>query len=126
MAARTTDSAVRAIIDTDVTITDLGPFITMANELTTECCAGAIPAYTDARLELIERLLAAHFYVLKDPRVDDERAEEIDQKFQYKIALGLNQTFHGQMAMRMDTAGGLAALEESSKNGGEPPVGIVY
>ena len=115
MAARTNDTDVRAIIESDTTITDLSPFITMANELTTECC-GAV-GYTDARLELIERLLAAHFYCLRDMRTKMERAGSVSQETDTKLDLYFAHTHHGQMALMMDTNGGLAELQAEAKEG---------
>lgn len=105
--ARTTDSAVRGIIETVVT-TSLTPFITAANELVTEICAPA--GYSETRLELIERWLAAHFYTNLDPRAISEKISVISERFQSKVDLGLNTSHYGQTAMRLDTKGGLAAM----------------
>lgn len=124
MAARITDAEVRAIIVTDETISDLTPFITMANELVNEYCLDA--GYSDTRLELIERLLAAHFYCLKDTRVKMEKAGSVSQTYDTYLQIGFNHTHHGQMALRMDTAGGLVALEKQSQEGGEPVIGVSY
>ena len=124
MAARTTDANVRLIIEADPKITELDPFIVMANELTTECCGSA--GYSSTRLEMIERLLAAHFYTFLDPRVDSEKAGPVGSKYQYKIELGFNNTHHGQAALRLDTAGGLAALEQQSLKGTPTVVGVTW
>jgi hypothetical protein len=124
MAARTTDANVRAIIETDEDITDLSPFIDMANELTTECCGDA--GYSDSRLEYIERLLAAHFYCLRDTRFRQERAGSVGATYDTKLDLFLGHTHHGQMAMIMDTAGGLAKLMEDTKDGGKVAANMLW
>jgi len=115
MAARTTDANVRAIIKVSAKLLDIEWAITMANELTTECCGDA--GYSDVRLELIERCLAAHFATLKDPRRASERASKVSASYDTIIDLGFNNTHHGQAALRLDTAGGLAALDSQAKGG---------
>jgi hypothetical protein len=126
MAVRTTDENVRAILEVDTSITDLTPFIAMANELVTECCGASSIGYTATRLEMIERLLAAHFVCLRDMRALREKAGSVMEEKDTKLELGFNHTHHGQMALRMDTNGGLNALEESTKKGLRVPVSITW
>lgn len=123
MANRTTEDAVTEIIDVDENI-DLAPFITTANSLVTEVCEGV--GYTAARLELIERWLSAHFYAIRDPRVDSEKAGPVSQKYQYKVDLGLSVTTYGQMAMTLDTAGGLAKLNAATKSGATRKASLTF
>ena len=106
---RTTSGAVEGIIEVDVTIS-LEPFMLVANELVTEVCSDA--GYTEERLELIERWLAAHFYTNRDPRPVTERAGPVSATYQSAVALNLNTSHYGQTAMMLDTAGGLAALSK--------------
>jgi hypothetical protein len=113
--ARTTAELVGEIIEVDSTIS-LIPFIEAANALVTECCS--TDDYDDIRLELIERWLSAHFYCMRDARPYQERAGSISQSYQGKVDLGFDLTHYGQMAMRLDTVGGLAALNEEIKKGG--------
>lgn len=112
--ARTTSSNVEGIIEVDVTIS-LDPFILVANELVTEVCSDA--GYTEERLELIERWLAAHFYCTRDPRASREQAGPVAQSLQSVIDLGLNNSHYGQTALLLDTAGGLAALNKAAQKG---------
>jgi len=113
--ARTTADQVEAIIDIDSGIS-LAPFIEVANSLVTEVCAGQSDTndteYTDARLELIERWLSAHFYHIRDTRYDKEVVGDGEGRRRSVSDLGFNLTHYGQMALRLDTNGGLAALEE--------------
>lgn len=111
--ARTTSVLVAGIIEVDTTIA-LDPFIFPANELVTEICVGV--GYSDERLELIERYLAAHFYTLRDPRALNEKAGSVAATYQSKVDLNLATSHYGQHAMLLDTKGGLARLNaEMSK-----------
>ena len=118
MAVRTTYAAVIKIIEVDVNVTsDLVPFIEVANMLVTDICTNYDTAYTDAKLELIERWLTAHFYAIRDQRKDTERAGPVSESNQYKVDLNLAQTIYGQQAMLLDTEGGLGALNKKITTG---------
>lgn len=130
--ARTTRALVGSIIELDSGVVPdeaaLEPFVTIANELVTECCtgdAGPTTAYTAARLELIERWLAAHFYTNRDPRTVTERAGSVSEQYQSCVSLGFDTSHYGQTAMRLDTNGGLAKLNSDSKKG-KPTVGVTW
>lgn len=120
LPGRTTATAVKGIITTVVSA-NLDPYIDSANELVTEVCASQLAAdgvtafYSTARLELIERWLAAHFYTIFDPRSASEKVSVITQRLQGKIDLGLDSSLYGQNAMRLDTKGGLAAMNNAMK-----------
>ena len=120
---RTTPDAVAAIIEVDDAIT-LTPFIESASAVVDDVC---VPLLYDAtRLELIERWLSAHFYALRDPRRSSEGASGVSASYQNAVDLGFNCTHYGQAAMRLDTRGGLAALEKLSKQGGRRTVGVYH
>lgn len=116
--ARTTAELVAGIVEVqdaaDVPQADLEPYILSANELVTEVCASA--GYTDARLELIERWLAAHFYSVFDPRSQSESAG-VSSSFEGSAGMHLERTRYGQQAMLLDTKGGLAQLNAQAKDG---------
>lgn len=121
---RTTRTQVAEIIELDESIIPndaaMLPFITVANELVTEFCTGTLgptTAYTSERLELIERWLAAHLYTNRDPRVTDEKAGSVGAGYQSKVDLGFNTSHYGQTAMRLDTNGGLAKLNDDMLKG---------
>lgn len=109
MPVRTTQDLVSGIIDVDDGV-DLTPFILSANELVTEFCA-PVTTYSVERLELIERWLSAHMYTVLSPRAIGETAGSIQAQYQSKVALGLKNSHYGQMALRLDTNGGLAAFD---------------
>ena len=128
--ARTTDLLVGGIIEWDsdvtkVTHVPLAPFIEVANDLVTECCGG-VATYDAARLERIERWLAAHFYTVRDMRAESEKAGPVSEKKQSKVDLGFDTSHYGQTAMRLDTAGGLAILNEKAKTGKTGLVGVSW
>lgn len=121
---RTTKTLVANIIELDPEAVPndaaMEGFILAANELVTECCAGAngpSSSYSDARLELIERWLAAHFYTTRDPRLASEGAGGISVSYQSTVGFGFDASHYGQMAVRLDTNGGLARLNEDMKKG---------
>jgi len=121
---RTTPAAVALIIEVDADIV-LTSFIEVANALVTECC-GSVSTYDATRLELIERWLSAHCYTIRDMRAEEERAGSVTEAKQSAVGLGFDTSHYGQMAMRLDTAGGLAALNEQVKRGRTGTVGISW
>lgn len=110
---RTTSAQVEKIIEVE-SGDDLTPFIETANSLVTDCCSDS--GYTSVKLELIERWLAAHFYAQLKPRSQSENVG-VGVSYQSAVSLGFNNTHYGQMALRLDTAGGLAQLEATTKEG---------
>lgn len=124
---RTTTVLVSALIEVDTSF-DLTQFIDWANEIVTEVCdpyymsttppvgytpgtpTGNYVPYTAYRLEMIERWMAAHAYTVLDPRSAHERLGPISESYQGKIDLGFDSSIYGQNAMRLDTQGGLARM----------------
>lgn len=114
MAARTTPELVKTIIEVDDTI-DLGAFISAATTLVDRCCVyeadgETLLDYTSGDLEQIERWLAAHFYRIRDPDLTASTIGQLEDQYEGKVDLRLEVTKYGQMAMLLDTHGGLAAL----------------
>jgi hypothetical protein len=110
---------------------DLTPFIAIANQITTDVCGPFITgknsqgytvqvdtSYTDgfvgSKMELIERWLSAHFYAVYDSQLAAAKAGSVAAQFQYKVALDLRNTQFGEQAMMLDTAQGLASLNNSN------------
>jgi len=104
--ARTTDAAVKQILDTDV---DCSPFILAANLFVDQWLLTA--GLSDALLTEIERWVAAHFTCMLDPR---ERQKAMgDQRVEFEqgtLTEGLGWTRYGQQAMLLDTSGILTAV----------------
>lgn len=112
MSFRTTEAAVKGIIEVEDT-DDLTPFIETANGLVTDVCTHS--HYADEKLERIERWLSAHFYAVMSSRHRVDEVKTLREEFQSKVDLGLDITHYGQQAMRIDTAGNLAVLNNSVK-----------
>lgn len=111
--ARTTAALVRGLLeDADPNDGVFDPFILSANELVTEICVPL--GYTDVRLELIERWLAAHFYSILNPQVSFFSAGTVQESYDSKVDLRLQVTRYGQQVMILDTKGGLAGLSNSA------------
>lgn len=113
--ARTTPELVGGIIEVDASI-GLAPFIETASALVDDIAKADDEAtLTDARLELIERWLSAHFYAVRDPRAFRERADRIELTYQSKVDLNLSVTHYGQQAMILDTTGWLRAASDNKR-----------
>ena len=111
---RTNASAVAGIIELDPTI-DLTPFIETAAAFVDQLAENSA-ALTPERLELIERWLAAHFYATRDPRTASEHAGPVGANYQSAVTIGLQNSHYGQVALRLDTTGTLAALDGMSRD----------
>lgn len=132
---RTDATQVGAVIELDDSIV-LDPFINAANELVTEACApltvtdpvtGTVSlAYSDVRLAMIETWLAAHFYAMRDPRMTSVAPTGLSVSYENRVDLGFNLSRYGQQAMRLDTRGGLAALDAKIKKGGKGKLGFYW
>ncbi len=124
MAIRTTTVAVAKIIEVDTTI-DLDPFIEVASMLVDQVEVEE-PTYLAPLLELIERWLAAHFYAIRDNRIDTEKAGPVSQKNQFRVGLNFNVTIYGQQALTIDFKGVLATLQRNATDGGRTSVGLFW
>lgn len=132
---RTTSTAVKSILAASGVPADivLDPWIETANAIVSAKCTAS--GYSDATLELIERWLSAHFYVLDDPRIVDEgiASGPHQQREFFKVDIGLDNTKYGQTAKRLDFEGNLAAFENTLKTvktslapGGSPSAGTKW
>lgn len=116
MAVRVTPAEVGLIIALDAkSVPDITSFIEVANDLVNDVCLSS--SYSAAKLKLIELWLAAHFYAIRDPRSDSEKAGSVSKKVQYKIDLALSVTTYGQQAMVIDSAGNLARISKQAASG---------
>ena len=106
--ARVTESEVAAIIDYDDAITDLEPFITIANLIITEKMTGL--SLSAALLKELERWLAAHFVAVRDPRLTSEKIGDASVGLAVKVGMHLDATPYGQQVKVLDPTGTLANL----------------
>jgi hypothetical protein len=113
MSIRTTAEEIQAIIDVKTGF-DLTSFMSAANQLVDKFCLDV--DYSEEVLTRIETWLAAHFYCMYDPRATSESAG-VSTSYEGTVALGLSLSKYGQMAMLLDTAGGLASYNKSIVDG---------
>jgi len=110
--ARTTAVLVAGIIEWDETI-PLDPFILAASALVDDIAVES--GHDDARLQLIETWLGAHFYAMRDPRTTSEKAGPVSADYQSKVDLNLYTSHYGQMAMTLDTSGLLRSISSGKR-----------
>lgn len=125
MAVRTNATDVQAAL-LDLYNTDNAPsltiFITTASLLTDwveTCDAGRDDELSDAALENIEMLLAAHFYLMADQASKSEKTADASATFQGTTGTGLQYSAYGQAAMIADTSGCLARRNKEAEEGGK-------
>ena len=88
----------------------LTPFIDIAGALVDDLVAAATTAPTTARLELLERWLAAHYYALSDQPFMEEWDSQGKAKYQGETGKYLEATKYGQAAVGLDSTGYLSRL----------------
>lgn len=119
MALRTTVSAVIKILDPDGIEDMVGQIddeelnidyaLEAANAQVTDLCTDS--GYSDARLELIERWLAAHYASVSLPKTKQEAAKGLTETYEGQTKMGLDFTRYGQQAKGFDYKGNLAVLD---------------
>lgn len=129
--ARTNSDAVKAILLLDYDSKrspDLAAFIETASALVddvVDCAAEKGVALTDARLELIERWLAAHLYKMSDKDVTSSSQQGASASFTGQFGMGFDATRYGQMATRIDSSGCLDNIDKTQEASmewlGKPP-----
>ena len=126
MAIRTTPDQVEAIIDLEESFAVL-PFIETSSLLVDDLVAsGNASGYSVAKLEMIERWLAAHFYAIAVPRVASEKAAVVAQSNQYKLGLNLAVTMYGQQVLTLDISGWFASINANATAGKRTSIGAVW
>lgn len=95
---------------------DLTPYIDTASNLVDdviECASNQSPALTitGTKAELLERWLAAHFYMVFDLGYKEKMTGKSSAKFQGETKMGLSATLAGQQALVLDTSGCLRSFD---------------
>lgn len=109
--ARVTEAEVKEIIDTDLTVEQVTPFLKASNLLVTDVLTDQ--GYSVDLLKEIERWLAAHFVAIRDPRTVREKIGEAEDTYQGKFGEGLSSTSYGQQVMLLDYKGVLAEIAQA-------------
>ena len=115
---RTTEAALRALFPaTDKSEYAVTQYIADANVLVTEVLGAS--TLSAERLEMIERYLAAHLYLLGTQEggiFEDEMGDsKVKTGSTFTLGQGLRLTRWGQMVLAWDTTGGFAQLEGGVK-----------
>jgi len=118
MAWRVTEDDVKAIVETgkdmDRNVLAIAPFINAANALTNAVAAqDSDGLLTSDLLAQIETFLAAHFYSLRDQRLQSKSTGGASGSFQGQVGKGLESTDYGTNAIAMDITGYLASVSRS-------------
>lgn len=119
MAIRTNAAAVKLLLapggDYDIeTNPDINPSIETASSFVDEVAVNAVAKsipITDARLELMERWLAAHAYKQSDKTLAAKTTDGASATYDGKTDKGFQSTLYGQMALRLDPTGTLALID---------------
>lgn len=102
----------------DGTLPSLAPFIASANSITstlyTRALAKEIIIASD-NLELIERWLAAHCYVMSDQPYAERKTGQSSAVFQGRTGMYLEASKYGQMAIVLDPSGLLRTLGQGKR-----------
>lgn len=114
---RTTPDAVKGIFSAACLDTLVG-YIESANSIVTSVCLTS--GYTDVKLELIERWLSAHLAAVDKSQLKRDEIRNAREEYQSRVDLGFDVTHYGQQAMRIDTAGNLAILNNQVKKAEVP------
>ena len=117
---RTTEEAV-ALISHFPTDFNFLPFIETASMLIDDIVAsGCAAAYSPAKLELMERWLAAHFAAIQSPRLTSKSANGASVSFATtSLGEGLKGSAYGLQVLTLDTAGCLRGL-------GAAPMSVMF
>ena len=108
---RSTEKAVKDIMDTELTKEQLTPFLRTADNLVTKIIVDAGADYSAEILTDIVTWLAAHFACARDPEIARENVGEAGWTFNGQTGLGLNATRYGQQVKILDYKGHLASLD---------------
>lgn len=114
--ARTNNSDLQDIFDTDLSTTALDAWIEIANEIVDDIAA-ADSSIDSTRLTKIEKLLAAHFAAAQDPRLAEYRVGDAQGTYQGEYGMAINGTVYGQQALMLDPTGVLGRV-------GKPKAGL--
>ena len=124
MAYRVTGTEVKEIFETELTSSQLDPFIKTANALINS--QSDILALSSALLIEIELWLSAHYASAKDQRIAYQDYGLTKVKFQGKYETALFSTDYGQTAVGLDTSGTLKDIASGVKTARITAYPVIY
>jgi hypothetical protein len=113
MANRAVFGDVEAILDTELTDSEITAYITTSNLLVTDRLGSS--GLAAALLTQIETYLAAHLITTTRERKAAQTSGEGGVKFEGQTGMRLDSTFYGQTAMVLDTTGKLSTLNKPTR-----------
>jgi len=113
MANRAASGDVTAILDTELSSSEIVAYITTANLLVTQTLGTS--SLSAAVLAAIEAYLAAHLITATRERKAAQTSGEGGVRFEGQTAMRLESTMYGQTAMLLDTTGKLSALNNPAR-----------
>jgi len=119
--ARTTESDVSDIFDTDLDSASLSAWIEIANSVVDDIAAKD-NTIGSTRLEQIEKLLAAHYASAQDQRIENVSRETASVTYQGETGMNLRGTKYGQQAIQLDPTGLLSTLGKPTASINTPDV----
>lgn len=97
----------------------LAPFMDAAQALTNRVASLALQrlagGYQSSELEVIERYLAAHFYLTSDKAYANKSDGGASASFMQQTGKRLDQTPHGQTALNLDYLGVLNGINSNAR-----------
>lgn len=108
MGIRTTPQELRSLLDLDTSASVFG-FIQIASRFVDDRLANQ--SITPVMLSTLELLLAAHFYSVHEPEIEQQSYS--DASYRYSVAKkgqGLSATSWGQQAIALDPSGVLSEM----------------
>lgn len=116
MATATTDAAVRALLANPDPSADYTFALESAEDLVESVLASK--GLSDVKMELIKRWMSAHFVEVRTARLKRDQVRTAQGDIITQSDLGFDVTHYGQQAMRLDTTGELAKINNRTKTEG--------
>lgn len=114
---RVSGSDVKEILDTELTASELTPFIETAHLLINKTVTEASDALgVDVGSELLTRIelwLSAHFASIRDKRVTVEKVGPAEFRYEGQSGTRLDGTRYGQQAISIDPTGALSQMGQT-------------
>ena len=106
-------TGVKVLVDTNLTTDEVGEFVKDACVEVDELLTGV--GYSENRLSLITKNLAAHNLCVAEPRAKKEDIDKTLYEIEGKADMGLARTRFGQQVLRLDYKGILAETDVGNK-----------
>lgn len=102
---------VKCLFDTNMTATQLAPFVTTASLVVSAYCSNTASINVE-----VKKYLTAHFASLYDPRAAVEKVGDAQTTYQGTTGESLKSTFYGQTALLLDNSKGLFNLDKKKQS----------